>query len=68
MFVREVSRKLSESYKVPLSEDEAEEHITLLAEVAPKWCSIAVADTGSILRVDRTQPLKEVKTMLLKNK
>ncbi|KAG2186760.1 hypothetical protein INT44_002986 [Umbelopsis vinacea] len=65
MFVREVSRKLSESYKVPLSESEAEAHITLLAEVAPKWCSIAVADTGSILRVDRTQPLKEVKATLL---
>jgi hypothetical protein len=64
MFVREVSRKLSESYKVPLSESEAESHITLLAEVAPKWCSIAVADTGSILRIDRARSLKEVKAML----
>jgi len=68
MFVREVSRKLSESYKVALSENEAEEHINLLAEVTPTWCSIAVADTGRILRIDRTIPLKDVKVMLAESK
>ncbi|RUO96937.1 hypothetical protein BC936DRAFT_141233 [Jimgerdemannia flammicorona] len=65
MFLRELSRKITESYKTPLSEAEAEDHIRLLAEVAPDWCRLSSVDNGTLLKIERHKALREVKNGIL---
>ncbi|RUS15853.1 hypothetical protein BC937DRAFT_91899 [Endogone sp. FLAS-F59071] len=64
MYLRDVGKKVSESYKIPLSEAEAEEHLRLLTEIVPDWCRLSSVDNGMLLKIEKSKTLGEVKARI----
>ncbi|KAJ3022781.1 replication licensing factor Cdt1 [Thoreauomyces humboldtii] len=64
-----VAQSMSNSLSCSLSVGEARDHVTLLAEVAPEWCTIThLGSTGTHVKIDRSIPVavikEKVRTML----
>lgn len=61
MFMGEVMAKLIASAKIPVSTDDMSKLIKLLSNLCPEWCVITENDAGSLVRIDKSIPLKQVK-------
>ncbi|KAJ1978333.1 hypothetical protein H4R35_001952 [Dimargaris xerosporica] len=62
--LKDMAAKLADSYKLPLSESEAMEHIQTMAKLVPQWCKIVAIGGETMLRLDRTVSLRQVKDIL----
>ncbi|KAJ1963819.1 hypothetical protein IWQ62_003102 [Dispira parvispora] len=64
MRLNELAPRLSDSYKTPLSESEAVQHIHLLSTVAPEWCKLVTVGSDTMVRLDRLVAVKKVKELI----
>ncbi|KAJ1983290.1 hypothetical protein H4R34_001374 [Dimargaris verticillata] len=64
---KDMAAKLADSYKMPLSESEAMEHIRMMAKLVPQWCKVVSIGSETMLKLDRTVSLRQVKDILSAN-
>ncbi|KAJ1650830.1 hypothetical protein IWQ61_008464 [Dispira simplex] len=64
MRLNELAPRLSDSYKTPLSEAEAVQHIHMLSTVAPEWCKLVAVGVETMVRLDRLVAVKQVKELI----
>ncbi|TPX55397.1 hypothetical protein PhCBS80983_g05355 [Powellomyces hirtus] len=57
-----IAQSLSNSLPSSISEVEAREHVKLLAEIAPEWCTVTeLSLVGTVVRIERGELVKNVK-------
>ncbi|KAL7747198.1 hypothetical protein RI367_007409 [Sorochytrium milnesiophthora] len=60
MPLADLSRRISESYRTPLSEADASDHVLYLAEVVPRWCQISSIGGKRFVKIDKAAKEEDV--------
>ncbi|KAJ1987075.1 hypothetical protein H4R33_003028 [Dimargaris cristalligena] len=61
MKMKELAPKLVDSHKLPLSESEAVQHISLLSTTVPTWCKLTIIGIETMVKVDRAVSVRSAK-------